>query len=275
MSSEDSKKRLLVRIADLKDEVMTDIFRSIEQSSEDKQYETKRRLDKIKNKFAEIMESEGVSVNQEYLDTQLNVLESQIKRTLKGPNEDLCAMVSKRLSMYVDILSAEKDKDEIEAQTTHQKGNIQYELEENKGKRKKDVSLRIIPSIEEYIDDVFSNTRRRLDSFGITISGQQLDYLRSSISSQLKNKSVTEIEDFFIDEDNQLFRRVSAKLEEFFNTVEQMRVQDEQGENKSPNALLFEHFEIDHELAIKRLAEQGQQKSIYKKIEGLPDDVIK
>lgn len=269
MNSEDNKRRLVTKIEDLKNDIISEIAGIIEQNSENKNDEIRRNLNEIKNKFDEIMKSEGINTNQEYLNTQLHVLQNEIKKTTDIPNQDLYSMISTRLNRYVAALLEGKDEEELETQTRRQKGNLEYEIGENKEKRKKDVSWVVIPSIEDYIEDIFSNTMRRLDSFDIRMSNQKFDELKFIILSQLKNKSVNNMEELFIDEDSEMIRIVNAKLEEFFSTVEQMRVKNEKEEtdNKKP-------WELSEE-EMKNIDPEKAQRTVENRIiKELPDNVI-
>lgn len=271
MVIDDNKKALLGRISILKDEFINEIVGIINQKEESKHNQTVSKLSNLKDSFTDIIRTEGLSVNEEYLRTQMDVLVAEIKRDNRKSNEELYTWISARLNRYLDVLQTETDEEEIQMQLDGEKEHLQYEVEENKTQRKRRTVHIAVPKVEGYISDILSNTMRRADTLGIRMSNDRFDELRYAISSQLKHRRIHEIEDFLLDEDSELIRTINQKLEEFFNQVNQMRTQGEQeGEKKtiSPNAMLFEHFEIDHKLAQKRAEGKAE-------VESLPSDVIK
>lgn len=117
MRLDDNKIILLGRINNLKDEFITEIARIIEQKSENRYYETTAKLNNVKDRFADIMKSEGISVNEEYLTTQLDVLLAEMKRDIGKSDEELYTWIITRLNRYLDIMQTETDETEIEMQT--------------------------------------------------------------------------------------------------------------------------------------------------------------
>lgn len=269
---DDNKRTLLGRISILKDEFINEIVSIINQKEEGKYYGTVSKLSNLKESFTNIIRIKGLSVNEEYLRTQMDVLLAEIKRDNCKSNEELYTWISTRLNRYLDVLQTETDEEEIQRQLDGEKGHLQYEVEENKTQRKRRTIHIAVPKVEGYISDILSNTLRRADTLGIRISNNRFDELRYEISSQLKHKRTHEMEEFLLDEDSELIRIINQKLEEFFEQVDRIMVQGNQEEEKrktSPNAMMFEHFEIDHKLAQERAIAKSEG------IETLPSNVIK
>ena len=67
------------------------------------------------------MESKGIKVNRDYLMSQMDVLQNEIKTTEEGPNQNLYSAISSRLNRYVEVLQYEQGTEEAEKQIERSK----------------------------------------------------------------------------------------------------------------------------------------------------------
>ena len=205
-----------LKIENLKEEVIAEIAKCIEQKSDNRNYEVEKLLDKIKYEIISIMQESRIRVNEEYINSQLDVLKYGIKNLNAEKDQKLFSAIFKNLNRYVETLEKENDNNEKTKQQT-----VRYEIEENKEEREKDISYTIIPNIESYIHDAFSNTLKRMDNLGIRINESTKDELKYKMFSVLKNTKVDEIRTLFKIENNKMFNEIQNKIDEFFSITEQ------------------------------------------------------
>lgn len=254
-----------LKIENLKEEVMAEIARCIEQKSDNRNYEVEKLLDKIKYEIISIMQESRIRVNEEYINSQLDVLKYGIKNLNAEKDQKLFSAIFKNLDRYVETLEKENDDNEKIKQQT-----VRYEIEENKEEREKDISYTIIPNIESYIHDAFSNTLKRMDNLGIRINESTKDELKYKIFSMLKNAKVDEIRTLFKIENNKMFNEIENKIDEFFSRTEQKEEEKEDNDKKPWELTPEELAEINPDVAIK----EATEKAAKEELQALPDNIL-
>lgn len=196
--------------------------------------------------------------------SQSDILKYAIKNLNAEKDQDLFLAIFKNLNRYVETL--EKENDNVEKANQQ---SIKYEIEENEEKRNENVSYRIIPYIEEYIDDAFSNTLREMDNLGIRINETIKDELKNNIFSVLKNAKVNEIITLFREENNEMFSEIQNKIDEFFSRTQQKEEQKEENDKKPWELTPEELAKINPVCAVEEATEKATREPL-----ALPDNVL-
>lgn len=254
----------LEKAESLKTELMSEIAKYMEQKTDYRNSEVERILDEIKDRFIGIMQEYRINVNEDYMKSQSDILKYAIKNLNAEKDQDLFLAIFKNLNRYVETL--EKENDNVEKANQQ---SIKYEIEENEEKRNENVSYRIIPYIEEYIDDAFSNTLREMDNLGIRINETIKDELKNNIFSVLKNAKVNEIITLFREENNEMFSEIQNKIDEFFSRTQQKEEQKEENDKKPWELTPEELAEINPVRAVEEAAEKATREPL-----ALPDNVL-
>ena len=260
-------KNGLTDIKDLKESLLKDIERLLDENSKERKGKISEKLSPLIEEFVNKMGEKGLTVDRGYLELQMEGLKQSINATGEEQNQNLYYAISSCLNRYVQIQESEQDTEEIEHQTKQPKTLLEEECEEDKKSRGEKVENRIIPAIEAYLSDAFSKTIKRATDRNLKISDQTYNELGYEILSTLKREVIGNIKGYIKNEDVQLTREIEGKLQRFFKEVEQVRGTEEMGKQGEDSSTpdFKNHYDIDHKAAIQ--AAKGKSEETHAKEE--------
>lgn len=224
---DDNKKRNIMKMETLKDDIMQVIKRIIEINSESRKSDTKHKLSNtIISEFERILKQKGIDIDVEYAYGQLDVLTSEIEKGNKVLDDNLLTQINRLLNRHIEY-AIEKSEEDTKLNLQQNEFRVEHGLNEDKSQRRRKANNNQIPKIEEYLHDIFSHEMRRNDYRGIRLTEANREELRYEILSRLKHRSSEEIINFFENQNNALSENIKAKLSEFFETVKQEFSQQE------------------------------------------------
>ena len=229
----ENKRRLMIRMDEIKDETKHAIGRIIESHSEKRKYSTKKELTTIvANKFIDIMSQKGIKVDSMYLEGELNVLLSELESRGKISDDYLWSQVNRFLNRHIEYAIEDTETDEKKSNLRRSEFRTEEIIDEDKSERHRVINNNQVSKIEEYVHDIFSHTMRILEYRGINISQKDREELQYEVLSELKNRASNHMTSFFENDNNELSEQIRRNLLEFFEAINHEFSQEEQSEDK-------------------------------------------
>lgn len=229
----ENKRRIMIRMDDLKNETMQEIQRVVRKNSESRKYSTKKEISiRVINRFKEIMAQRGINVNSQYLEGQLDVLVSELESRDKKSDDFLQSQVNRFLNRHMEYAIEDVETDEKKSNLRRNKSMTEEVIDEDKSERKRAADNNQVPKIEGYLHDIFSHTMRMLENRGISISQNDREELQYEILSTLKHSSSEHMSSFFKNDNNKLSENIKRIISYFFEAVNNEISQEEQSEDK-------------------------------------------
>lgn len=256
---DNNKRRNIIKMETLKDETIQAIKQIIKINSERRKNGTKNQLNNtIINAFKEILKQKGIEFDIEYVQGQLDVLINEIEKGNKVLDDNLLTQINRLLNRHIEY-AIEYPEEERDFNLKRNELRVDDGLEEDQSQRRKKINNNQIPKIEEFLHDIFSHEMRRIDYRGITLTEANREELRYEILNRLKHRSSEEIINFFENQNNSLTVNIKTKLSEFFETVNQELLQQEENEHDKKSWELSEEEmkNIDPKEAVKNLGEKN------------------
>lgn len=223
------KRRIMMRVDELKNETIQSISRIIREYSEDRKDNIKKEIKtSIINEFAKLMEEKGIKVDSQYLEGQLDVLVSEIEGRDKKSDDYLQSQVNGFLNRYMEYAIEDVENDEKKSNLRRNESRVQEIIDEDKSERRRAANNNQVPKIEEYLHDIFSHTMRILEYRGINLSQSTREELQYEILRRLKHSSSEHMSSFFENDNNKLSENIRRIISEFFEAVNKEISQEEQ-----------------------------------------------
>lgn len=274
----------LVQMKQLREKTMHCLSGYINLSDRDnRSNEINKRLESIKNKFIEIAETIGIRVNQEYLDGQLAVVKHNIQKTNNQNSEDLLLGINSQLNRCIEEAIEAKTPEESEEVVTRGKIKIENSSEDN-GKNRIKSNMRTEMLLNEYVDDIRSNTLRRL--FNMGLDSRKIEELSQEFIyrvNQLKYRNIDELLQYSSYTDEQVLAKVQDEADNFFRELSkaiEAKEEEKQEEPKSWELSPDEMENINPIEAVKKAEEKAEEKAQEEDEESknrpqdLPTDII-
>jgi len=238
---DDNRRRMIIKMETLKHETMKSIHQIIKVKSDDRKNNIKNQImNIIVNAVNEVLVQKGMQLDEEYVREELDVLTAEIEKGNKVLDDNLLARINSVLNRHIESAVDYPGVEERDIQLKRNESRMDNELEEDESQRHRKINNNQIPKIEEFLYNIFSHEMRKVEYRGITLTERDREELKYEILSKLKHRGSEKIADFFDNQNVELIRDIKTKISEFFESIKQELLQQEQQEGRTENKKTWE-----------------------------------
>lgn len=239
----ENRKKQRQQIEILMENTINGIQRYLEIDEINREEETNKLLNSLKDGIISIAQEVGTPVNEEFLNNQLNVIIYKIQNADNENSEQLLSQLTHGLDIYLEAFLQIQDTDDI----SRKKNYFNTVMNENSEDRKKSDNMRRM-LIDEFVSETFSNTMRRIWNSGI--GDKQIENISDKFKyeiAKLRNENINELDEFYLSSDEQLFKKINADLEELFIKVSKIIGKETKRDSSTPDNVDKKWWELTPE----------------------------